>query len=67
MANEIFARKNEDGNYDIFDANSGEAITQIDDFPGTYPIGSQHSCAWEHPTGITLTPEQVAWLWIDIE
>jgi len=61
---EMFARKNENGNYAILD-NEGYAITKLD--ANVYPVGSNLSARYEHPEGIELTEADVKKLNIDIE
>lgn len=62
----IFARKNKDGNYDILETEEGYPITQMEE-PQIYPVGSDLSCCYEHPEGITLTFEQVTELGLETE
>ena len=59
----MFARKNDDGNYDIFE-NDGSATTKID--ANVYPVGSSFSARYEHAHGITLTAADVEKLNIEI-
>ena len=61
--NKMFARKNDDGNYDIFE-NDGSAATKID--ANVYPVGSSFSARYEHADGIVLTPGDVEKLKIEI-
>jgi len=55
--NEIFARRNNNGNYDILYVEDGYPVTQID--YGEFPVGSEFGTRYEHPEGIELTEEQV--------
>jgi len=59
----MFARKNDDGNYDIFE-NDGSAATKID--ANVYPVGSSFSARYEHADGIVLTADDVDKLNIEI-
>ena len=61
---EIFARINEDGNYDILHAEDGERVTYLDN---CWPLDSSLSGSYEHPEGIRLDLEQVESLGIEIE
>lgn len=58
--NKIFARKDEDGNYQmIVDDGDGTAhvlTRQPDYWPTVYPEGSTLSGHHEHPYGIVLNP-----------
>lgn len=62
----IFARKNDDGNYDILETDEGCPITQME-APTMYPVGSGVSCCYEHPEGIKLTFDDVQKLGIEVE
>ena len=59
----MFARKNDDGNYEIFE-NDGSAATKID--ANVYPVGSNFSTRFEHADGIVLTMSDVEKLKIEI-
>ena len=59
----MFARKNDDGNYEIFE-NDGSAATKIN--ASVYPVGSEFSARYEHADGITLTADDVEKLKIEI-
>ena len=65
MNTKIFARKRDDGNFDILEIEDGEAVTQID--INEYPVGSELSVKYEHPAGIIFTLEQVLKNNIEIE
>jgi len=62
---EIFARKNSQGNYDTFYADQGEDVTRLN--ANVYPIGSDTSAKYEHPEGISLSIKDVKKLKIPIE
>ena len=59
----MFARKNVDGNYDIFE-NDGSVVTKIN--ANVYPVGSNFSAHYEHANGIALTADDVDKLNIEI-
>ena len=59
----MFARKNVDGNYDIFE-NDGSVVTKIN--ANVYPVGSNFSARYEHADGIVLTADDVDKLNIQI-
>ena len=59
----MFARKNDDGNYDIFE-NDGSVVTKIN--ANVYPVGSNFSTRYEHADGIVLTADDVDKLNIQI-
>lgn len=61
----IFARKRNDGNYDILDVENGCDVTKLD--LNEYPVDSDLSTRWEHPNGIVFTLEQVHRNDIEIE
>lgn len=65
LNNEIFARKNKQGNYAILWAETGEPITRLD--ANVYPVGSELSARHEHPRGIILTHDDVVKLGISTE
>lgn len=50
--NEMFYRVNENGDAVVFH-DSGEVATKID--ASVYPIGSDLSARYEHPSGIVLS------------
>jgi len=67
---EIFARKNENGNYAILFVSDGTPVTQFDDedgFPCVYPVRSDLSAYWNHPEGIVLNYHDVVKCGIEIE
>ena len=61
----IFARKRDDGTYDILEMEDGEPVTRID--INEYPVGSELSARYEHPAGIVFTLDQVVKNNIEIE
>lgn len=63
--NEIFGRVNENGNVAILYAESGEAVTRLD--ASVYPVGSNLSARYEHPSGIILSREDANKLGLQIE
>ncbi|GAF87481.1 unnamed protein product [marine sediment metagenome] len=63
--NNIFARKQKNGNYLICNENDGSVVTRID--KSIYPVNSDVSARYEHPAGIELTKCQVMDAGIDIE
>ena len=63
--NQYNGRADMRGNIDIF-WNTGEIATTLP-APTTYPIGSQLSCAHEHPEGITLSRQDAETLGIEVE
>lgn len=65
MKSEIFARKNDNGNYDILYIEDGYPVTRID--CGEFPVGSEFGARYEHPNGIEFTAEQVKKLGIQFE
>ena len=54
----IFGRINSAGTADILYYESGEAVTRIVQLHRVYPVGSELSCAYDHPEGIELTLQQ---------
>lgn len=60
-----FARKRDDGNYDIFHWDTGEAVTRMDE--NVCPVGSDLGVRYNHPEGIALTFADVKKLQIPIE
>lgn len=64
---ETFGRINDDGNVCVLDAESGEAVTRIEDAAGLYPVGSDLGCKYEHPRGIVITQADAARFGIEIE
>jgi hypothetical protein len=63
--NEIFARKNENGNYDILYVEDGCSVTRLD--CGEYPVDSEFGARYEHPSGIAFTFDQIKKLGIQFE
>ena len=61
---DIFGRINNDGNVDVLTATDGEPVTRID--ADVYPVGSNLSARYEHPTGITLTREDAVKIGVEI-
>ena len=64
--NEVFGRKNNDGNVDILFINDGDRVTRLN-VDGVYPVNSALSTRYEHASGIVLTVEQCKALNIEIE
>lgn len=66
----IFGRLNKDGNVDLFHA-TGEVVTQLDPdecaFWPVWPVDSDLSAGYDHPTGIVLTLADALRLGIPIE
>ena len=62
---EIFARKNDNGNYDILYVEDGCAVRRLD--CGEFPVNSEFGSRYEHPEGIEFTLEQVKKLGIQFE
>lgn len=62
---DLFGRLDEDGNVHVLYAETGEAVTQIDE--NVYPVGSSLSARYEHPAGIVLTRLDAAKIGIRIE
>lgn len=62
----IFGR-NENGNIALFDSEDGERITRLDGYSTVYPVGSDVSVCYEHPTGIVLTPADARRVGVDTE
>jgi hypothetical protein len=60
----IYAKQNENGNYDILDSEDGCPITRLEN---CWPLDSELSGLYEHPAGIKLDLEQVEKLNIPIE
>lgn len=58
--------KNDNGNVAIF-CDDGTAITRNANWWTLYPVGSQLSCAYEHPQGIVLSRQDTEYLHIEIE
>lgn len=67
--NKVFARKNEQGNYDLLYMSDGIAVTLIPESikPVVWPVGSEISGYYEHPEGIILTISDVKKLEVRIE
>jgi hypothetical protein len=63
--NEIFARKNQSGNYDILYVADGYPVTRLD--CGEFPVNSKFGSRYEHPEGIEFALEQVEKLGIQFE
>jgi len=63
---DIFGRINGDGDVDVLDYDSGEAITRLPDARG-YPVGSGLGCGYDHPEGITLSRTDADRIGIEIE
>lgn len=61
----VFGRINPDGNVDVLDVETGEAITRLD--ISVYPVGSQFSARYDHPEGITLTRADAERIGLEIE
>ena len=69
LIEEIFARLNKKGNYDILTIDEGESVTRID-YEGAKticPIDSSFSIKYEHPKGIELSEYDVKRIGIEIE
>ena len=64
--NEVFGRKNNDGNVDILFINDGDRVTRLN-VDGLYPVNSALSTKYERSNGIVLTVEQCEALNIEIE
>lgn len=66
--NDVFARKNEQGNYDLLYLD-GTAVTRISDAikPVVWPVDCDLSGYYDHPEGIVLTLEDVKKLGVEIE
>ena len=60
----MFARKRDDGNYDILHED-GSAATIID--ANAYPVGSDLSTRYEHPEGIVLDLDGITACGIGVE
>jgi hypothetical protein len=65
MTHRIFGRINSDGNVDIMDSETGEAVTRLD--ADVYPIGSDLSARYEHPDGIVLAVADAETVGVEIE
>lgn len=63
---DLFGRRRPDGNVDILHVDCGTAATRIGR-PSIYPVGSDLSARHEHAAGIVLTPDQCAYLGIEVE
>jgi len=61
----FFGRKNSDGNIDVLEVESGLGANRLD--ANVYPVGSSLSARYDHPEGITLSPEDAAKLGIEVE
>ena len=64
--NEVFGRKNNQGNVDILYINDGDKVTKLD-VDSLYPVDSLLSTRYEHAEGIVLTVEQCNELEIEVE
>ncbi|HCT5330797.1 TPA: hypothetical protein OT047_003496 [Klebsiella pneumoniae] len=62
---EVFGRVNSDGNVDLLDIETGEAVTRLD--ANLYPVNSQLSTRYEHARGIIITREDADKVGIDVE
>ncbi|EIV3802018.1 hypothetical protein MAK22_001968 [Klebsiella aerogenes] len=62
---EVFGRVNSDGNVDLLDIETGEAVTRLD--ANLYPVNSQLSTRYEHAAGIVITLEDAEKTGINIE
>lgn len=63
--NTMFGRINANGDVEVFDFASGEAVTRID--ANVYPVGSSLSARYEHASGITLTKYDADTMNLEIE
>jgi hypothetical protein len=66
----LFGRINADGNVDVLDRESGEAVTRLLNVPGSagiYPVGRDMSALYEHPAGIVLTRDDAEKIGLQIE
>ncbi|MCA7012505.1 hypothetical protein LF934_07575 [Dickeya dadantii] len=64
--NEVFGRKNNDGNIEVLFKDDGAAVTRLD-VDNIYPVDSQLSTRYEHVGGITITHQDAKSIGIDIE
>ena len=64
---EYFGRLRDDRNVDVLYVDSGEKVTQVEEWNTIHPIKSRFSCAWEHPEGIVLSIEDAEELGLEIE
>ena len=51
----IFYRKDESGNASLLYSEDGVPVFCMPGVTHIYPVGSELSCAYDHPEGITLT------------
>ena len=61
----VFGRINPEGNVDVLDVETGEAVTRLD--LAVYPVGSQLSARYDHAEGITLTLTDAEHIGLEIE
>ncbi|MCA6998198.1 hypothetical protein [Dickeya solani] len=64
--NEVFGRKNNDGNIEVLFKDDGVAVTRLD-VDNIYPVDSQLSTRYEHAGGITITHQDASSIGIEIE
>lgn len=68
MINSIFGRINSTGNVEVFFSECGESVTRFDESIATvYPVDSDLSAQYEHPTGIVLSQEDADKIGLSIE
>lgn len=68
QGDEIFGRKNDNGNIDVLYAHDGERVTQFDeDLPLVYPVGSDLSAFYEHANGVEISQEDAKKIGLDVD